>query len=131
MGAVGRLLVIEDTLDFLDALNEWFTHAGYDVDCAEDGNTGIARFFEHRPDVVLLDLRLPDLPGEDVFMHLHRLDEQVPIVILSANDDVTLAKELLQVGAFDYVRKPADLELIERIVAAALADGAGRMRHRA
>lgn len=117
---IGRLLIVEDNADLLDLLREHFSELGYGVDRAEDGNQAIARFRDHHPDAVLLDLRLPDMDGETVFMTLKRIDGATPVIVVSANEDAHRAKELLKLGALDYVSKPIDFPHLERAVAAAV-----------
>jgi FixJ family two-component response regulator len=68
-----------------------------------------------------VDLRLPEMSGAEVFGQMRARDRTLPIVIISANEDVDLARTLLAQGAFDYVTKPFDLGYLERVVAAALA----------
>jgi DNA-binding response OmpR family regulator len=117
---IGRLLIVDDNIDLLDMLRDHFSELGYFVDRAEDGSQAIAKFRDHRPDAVLLDLRLPDMSGETVFQSLRRIDGATAIVVVSANEDANRAKELLKLGAFDYVSKPIDFPYLERAVAAAV-----------
>ncbi len=110
-----RVLVVEDDESYRFALESALRLEGYYVDVATDGVDGIRRFAEQTPDIVLLDLLLPDMYGTDVLRRMHAI-APVPILIISAVDaelDVVLGLEL---GAADYVTKPFRLrELVARM----------------
>ena len=76
----------------------------------------------YHPDAILLDLGLPGLPGHAVLRELQRLDPTVPVVIVTGNKDPELARGTLAAGAFDYLAKPFGLQVLERIVAAAIVE---------
>jgi signal transduction histidine kinase/ActR/RegA family two-component response regulator len=107
-GVARRLLYVEDTYPNLRLVEEVLqSRPSIELITASDGQLGLALAREHRPDAILLDLHLPDLPGEEVLMRL-RADEatrRIPVVILSA--DATRQREpLLAAGASAYLTKP-------------------------
>src|SRR5438128_638485 len=102
----GRLLVVDDTPAVREVLRDFFVDLGYSVALAADGLEGLAAIPLFHPDVVLLDLRMPELDGEDVFAALRLLDENLPVIIITASHDDELARHLLRRGAFDFVPKP-------------------------
>lgn len=110
-----RVLVVEDEESYRLALESALRLEGYHVEVATDGADGIARFTEHIPDIVLLDLLLPDTYGTDLLRRMHAI-APVPVLIISAVNaelDVVLGLEL---GAADYVTKPFRLrELVARM----------------
>jgi len=102
---VVRVLVIEDEVLCRDMLATALTREGYDVDVAKDGVEGLVRFATNRPDIVLLDMLLPDISGTDVCRRIQS-EAPTPVIMVSglgSEDDVVLALEL---GAADYVTKP-------------------------
>ena len=122
MGAVGvdaslRVLVVEDEESYRQALLSGLHQEGFEVELARDGVEGLHRFGDHPPDIVLLDLLLPGLPGIEVCRRM-AAQARVPIVIISAIGselDVVLGLEL---GAAGYVTKPFRLrELVARMQA--------------
>jgi len=115
---VNSLLFIEDDDAIRVALKLALEDEGYEVVEAPDGHTGLALFAEHEPDLVLLDLRLPDMSGFEVCRQL-RAASIVPIIIVTAQTDTYDLVAGLEVGADDYVTKPVvPKELAARIRAA-------------
>jgi DNA-binding response OmpR family regulator len=114
-GAVHTLLFIEDDDQIRLALRMALEDEGYDVVEAPDGGSGLQRFGEREPDLVLLDLRLPDLSGFDVCRAI-RAKSIVPIIIVTAQADTYDLVAGLEAGADDYVTKPVvPKELAARI----------------
>jgi two-component system, OmpR family, alkaline phosphatase synthesis response regulator PhoP len=113
-----RILVVEDDLSILTGLSLNLRYEGYEVVQAQDGPRGLQRALEDAPDLVVLDLMLPELNGYDVLRELRRRGSAVPVVVLSAKGmegDKILGLDL---GADDYVVKPFGLqELLSRIKA--------------
>jgi FixJ family two-component response regulator len=68
---------------------------------------------------------MPQVSGEEVLVQLQRLDSTLPVIMLTGNADEELALRLLKTGAFDYVAKPVQLDVLERIVSTAVAVGGG------
>ena len=120
-----RVLVVEDEPSFVEALRISLTREGYEVDTAADGRDGLHVFRDRKPDVVLLDLMLPGLPGLDVLRAIRR-DSSVPVIVVSAKDAEADIVAALELGADDYVTKPYSLrELIARVRAASRRSIAG------
>ena len=114
---MSRLLLIEDEESFGEALEYQLEREGYEVDRVTDGATGLERFNTNGADLVLLDLMLPGMGGEEVCKAIRR-SSNVPIIMLTAKDaefDKVLGLEL---GADDYVTKPFSArELLARVKA--------------
>jgi DNA-binding response OmpR family regulator len=121
--ADGQLLVVDDEHEITDLLQEHLRACGYAVDVAHDGLEALQLAAARRPDVVLLDITMPGPDGEAVLARLRAIDPTVAVVMLTGNDDEALARRLLRAGAFDYLPKPFQLEVLERVVAAAVAAG--------
>ncbi len=115
MRTVNTLLFIEDDDGIRLALRLALEDEGYTVHEAVDGEQGLAAFRQHEPDLVLLDLRLPDMSGFDVCRAL-RAESIVPIIIITAQTDTHDMVAGLEAGADDYVTKPVvPKELAARI----------------
>lgn len=106
------LLVIEDELDYRQLLEHSLRRAGYEVRWAVNGAEGLDALKRVRPDMVLLDLNLPDMDGYEVCRRI-RSDEQlgrVPIIMVTIQAEMQDAVKGLKSGADDYIHKPFDPE---------------------
>jgi DNA-binding response OmpR family regulator len=116
-----RVLIVDDDPQIVEVLEELLAELGYDRQSAGTGPEALRLVPEFRPDVVLLDLGLPDMPGQVVLERLRGTDPGLPVVMLTGNTDTELARRTLAQGAFDYVEKPFSLTRLEQVLAAALA----------
>jgi len=115
---VTRVLVIDDEPSILRALRINLTARNYEVSTASDGASGLAAVSRERPDVLILDLGLPDMEGTDV-IHGVRGWSSTPIIVLSVWDQEQQKVAALDAGADDYVTKPFGMdELLARLRAA-------------
>jgi len=118
---VASLLVIEDEALLGRQIARALAAAGHEVRVEASAAAGIAAFEASAPDLVLLDLRLPDQSGLDVLERLRALDAEPPVVLMTAYGSVADAVEAMRRGAADYLQKPLDLEelrlLVERVLA--------------
>ena len=113
-----RVLLIEDEDSVVEAIRVAFEREGLGVESAKDGRQGLERFRAHRPDLVLLDLMLPEVGGLDVLRAIRR-DSDVPVIVVSAKDAEADVVTALELGADDYVTKPYSIrELLARVRAA-------------
>lgn len=106
------IAIIDDDIHIGDMLAEVLTREGYEILRAYSGTEALYLLSQHKPDLVLLDLMLPGLSGEEVLPHM----KNIPVIILSAKIDVQDKVNLLLRGAADYMTKPFDTkELLARI----------------
>jgi two-component system, OmpR family, KDP operon response regulator KdpE len=118
-----RILVVDDDRQLLRALRINLTARGYDVVSAPDGATALAAASRQPPELVVLDLGLPDMDGVEVVEGL-RGWSTVPVIVLSARDQETSKVRALDAGADDYVTKPFGMDELLARVRAALRRGA-------
>jgi two-component system KDP operon response regulator KdpE len=119
MATKGKLLVIEDDVDLVRALEHYFSGADFDVLSALDGREGLKKLYDERPDLVVLDIAIPRLDGWQVIQRIRELSE-VPIIILTARIREEERVRGLKLGADDYVVKPFSLKELEARVEAVL-----------
>jgi two-component system, OmpR family, KDP operon response regulator KdpE len=121
-----RVLVVEDEPQLRFALRRYLEESGYQVRLAEDGTAAFAEFASFRPDIVLLDLMLPDSDGVEICKRI-RSTTDTPIVVLSALGDEKTKVLALDEGADDYLTKPFGMdELAARIRVALRHSGSNR-----
>ncbi len=110
-----HVLIVEDEKSFSEPLSFLLSREGYQVTIAADGNEALAALNKATPDLVLLDLMLPGIPGTEVCRQI-RATSNVPIIMLTAKDDEVDKVVGLELGADDYVTKPySKRELLARI----------------
>jgi two-component system OmpR family response regulator len=109
-GSSARLLVVDDEEALLDLLGDALRFAGYDVRTARSGFEALRAAADDRPDLLVLDVNLPDLDGFEVCQRLRRDGEDVPVVFLTARDDPSDLRTGFTRGGDDYVTKPFSLE---------------------
>lgn len=111
-----RILVVEDDLSILTGLSMNLRFEGYEVLQAQDGRTGLQKVLDEAPDLLVLDIMLPEMNGFEVLEELKKRGSLVPVVVLSAKGVETDRVMGLNLGADDYVAKPFGLqELLARI----------------
>jgi two-component system response regulator MprA len=123
-----RILVVDDERAVRDSLRRALTLEGYDVDLAADGDEALARLQSHEvnPDAVVLDVLMPGLDGLEVCRRLRATGSRVPVLMLTARDQVEDRVAGLDAGADDYVVKPFALEeLFARVRALLRRSGPG------
>ena len=112
---MSRILIVEDERKIARFLELELQHEGYEVETAGDGRTGLDKALNWKPDLIILDLMLPELSGIEVCRRL-RHESDVPIIMLTAKDDVSDKVMGLDMGADDYMTKPFAIEeLLARI----------------
>ncbi|MDB4951089.1 MAG: response regulator receiver [Gemmatimonadetes bacterium] len=121
-----RILVVEDNPDLAFGLRNNLEIEGYQVEVRGDGASGLARALEWAPDLLVLDLMLPEMDGYRVLHELRREGAAVPVLILTAKGDETDKVRGFRLGADDYVTKPFGLlELLARVEALLRRTAAG------
>jgi two-component system, OmpR family, KDP operon response regulator KdpE len=125
MNNVPHILVIDDELQILDTLRTILTEKQFKVTTASRGKAGLALAVTNEPDLIILDLGLPDMDGVEVCSRLREWT-QIPIIILSVRDSERDKVAALDMGADDYLTKPFGIEELLARVRVALRHSAGR-----
>ncbi len=121
-----KLLVIDDEMNICELLRTYFENEGYDVKTACDGAEGVSYFKLYEPDLVLLDIMMPNKDGFQVCREIREISANKPIIFVSAKDD-SFDKVLgLELGADDFVVKPFDMKELSARVKAVLRRYAAR-----
>ncbi|BCN28911.1 response regulator transcription factor [Anaeromicropila herbilytica] len=103
-----KILIIEDNKDVNQMLKETLVNDGYEVHSSYDGMSGLKELKLNQYDMLLLDIMLPYLSGDQILRELRTFSD-IPVIILSAKDMVSTKIDLLKLGADDYITKPFDL----------------------
>ncbi|MBN2178928.1 MAG: sigma-54-dependent Fis family transcriptional regulator [Deltaproteobacteria bacterium] len=110
---MSKILVIDDDSSICETLELYLTEEGYKVQTALTGTDGLNRFVETSPDVVILDIRLPDIDGFTVLEDLREENENVKVIMITAHHDMESTIEAMKGGAFDYIHKPVDVDELD------------------
>lgn len=117
---MATLLAVDDEPDILYALERDLATGSLQVLTARTAGEAIERVRQVWPDVVLLDVRLPDMTGLDALARIRQLDPHMPVLILTASADAETAIEAMKRGAFEYFLKPVNFQQLRDTVARAL-----------
>jgi CheY-like chemotaxis protein len=123
-----RMLVVDDEPELLEIFRAHF-EGRYQVDTAASGAAAVERFIRQRPDVVFLDINMPGTNGVEVLKLFRQTDAGIPVIMVTANNEIRIAEECLKEGAFSYVPKPFNLIYMDHM--AALATEQSRKRAQA
>jgi len=114
-----RLLFVDDEPLILEVLREHFK-GEYDVETALNGADALGAIIRARPDVVMLDITMPRMNGIEVLKDIKQIDDSIAVIMVTANEQVSLAAEALKLGAFGYVPKPFDFRYLDHMLATLL-----------
>jgi DNA-binding NtrC family response regulator len=102
------ILIVDDDPLILKTLSIHFSKNGFEVFKAEDGRAGLQRYSEALPDIVIMDIRLPDVDGLEALKRIREVNGKALVIIITAYDDMKTTVEAIKSGAFEYLVKPLD-----------------------
>ena len=113
---VSKILVVDDEPEVRKLMEHFLTGRGYQVRLAANGREGLAAIDSFAPDVVLLDMHMPEMDGLETLKELAVRAPGLPVIMVTVNEDVQTTSQLLQLGASDYVPKPFNLDYLEQAI---------------
>jgi len=122
-----NVLIVDDEQVVCDLLHEELTDRGFMCTTALDANTALSRLIARHFDVVLLDIRLPEISGMDLLQTIRSEYRDVTVIMVTAINEADTVVRALKLGAWDYVIKPFNLDRIEKSIRIALEAGEGGM----
>ncbi|HDN67913.1 MAG TPA: response regulator [Firmicutes bacterium] len=111
-----KVLIVDDEQEICSLLEEFLSQRGYAVVTATSGEEGISKFAVMKPDLVLLDIRMPDIDGLQVLKQIKQSDPQTGTIMITAIKDSDTVKQALTMGVNDYIVKPIDLNHLEKLL---------------
>jgi DNA-binding NtrC family response regulator len=105
-----KILVVDDELSIRESLCVWLQQDGYEVESAADGLKALAMSRETHYDIMLIDVKMPEMDGLSLLKNVRENDPDIAIVMMTAHGDIRDAVEAMKLGAYDYLLKPFDLE---------------------
>ncbi len=111
-----KILVIDDEPEICSLLKEFLSQRGYAVATATSGEEGISKFQAVKPDMVLLDIRMPDIDGMQVLRHIKQSNPRTGTIMITAVKESDTVRQALTTGVNDYIVKPIDLNQLEKLL---------------
>jgi len=121
-----RILVVDDEVDVCCALKEFLSLKEYEAETAFDGPTALKKVQEFNPHIVLLDIMMPGMGGIDVLKEIRNINPKIGIIMTTAVTDEKIAESAIQLGAYDYITKPLDLNYLETVLMVKMIDIIGQ-----
>jgi len=115
-----KILVVDDQEQVADTVVEIMSRAGYSATAAYGGMEAVKRFQEGDYQLVITDLKMPEVDGMDLLKTVKGIDEKVPVIVVTGYGTVKKAVEAIKIGAYDFIEKPVDRDKLELIVKRAL-----------
>ena len=106
---MAQILIIDDERSIRNTLKDILEYEEHKVDLAEDGPSGLESFKQNKYDLVLCDIKMPEMDGTEVLSQLTELNSDVPVVMISGHGNIETAVETIKKGAYDFISKPLDL----------------------
>jgi len=111
-----RVLLADDEVDFTDNTKTLLEHRGYDVTAVNSGDSAIRTLGQEKYDVMVLDLKMPGMDGISTLKEIKKLNFSTQILVLTGHGAINTALEAMELGAYDYLTKPCDIdELTEKL----------------
>jgi len=106
-----RVLMVDDEAQFRETTKKLLNRRGFETILAENGEEAIEKLTEN-PDVIILDIKMPGMDGHEALREIRKLSPAVPVIMLTGHGATPSAREALEEGAFDYLAKPCDMDLL-------------------
>jgi DNA-binding NtrC family response regulator len=123
-----RVLIVDDDRDISSLLSALMDQEGLTSMMAHDGETALGMVARARPDMMLVDVKMPGIDGMEVLKRVRETNPHLPVILITAYAEVPASVAAMRAGAFDYLAKPFDHSEVVRVVRAALAEGERRRR---
>ncbi len=121
-----RILIVDDEAGMREFLSILLEREGFQVECAQDGDEALRAVQQARFDLIVSDLRMPTLDGVRLLEGLHKIQPEIPVILITAYASADSAIEAMKLGAYDYLTKPFRVEEIKAVIARALEAKASR-----
>ena len=117
-----KVLVVDDNKDFADSLGNYLTESGFQVRSMTDANKALKEFRKRIYHVVLLDLKMPEISGEDLLKQMKRIDSDVSVIVITAYPSIESAVATTKLNSYAYVTKPFDMDKLVTLINEAIAE---------
>ncbi len=117
-----KILVVDDDLAVCSMLEEFLNGKGYQASVALSGQEGLEKLEKEKPQIVLLDIKMPHMDGIETLKKIREVNKEVGVVMITAVKENEVARKCIELGAYDYIVKPLGLEYLENVLLVKLLD---------
>ncbi len=107
-----KVLLVDDEVEFVNTLGQRLKMRNLHVDTVYDGHQALSFITKTEPDVIVLDLKMPGLYGIDVLREIKKINRHIQVIVLTGHGSEKDEEEARKLGGFDFLRKPADIDLL-------------------
>ena len=100
------ILIVDDEKSIIETLSSILEDEGYDVVTASSGEKGLKMFSKYNPNIILLDIWMPDMDGIETLKQIRAKDKDVSIIMISGHSNIDTAVQAIKLGAYDFLEKP-------------------------
>ena len=111
-----KILTVDDEIEICNIFYDFFTPKGHEVIKATSGKEAIEKVKAEKPDLVFLDIRMPQMDGIEVLKQIKTIDKSITVIMVTVLKDEETAKKAIKLGACDYVTKPLSFDYLEKAV---------------
>ncbi len=111
-----KIMIVDDEPDVCDFMGRFLSREGYEVLSANNGQEAIDKCKTHKPNIILLDIRMPRMDGIECLKKIKEADKDVGVIMTTMVEDEETAKKALELGAYDYITKPISLDYLKACV---------------
>ncbi len=115
-----KILIIDDNPEVLETLSDVLENEGYEILTFNSGKEAIAQTAEEKPQVILLDINIPDINGIEILRRIKKIDRDIPIIMITAYGSMDSVIQAMRLGAYDYLNKPFNLDKMKILIKRAL-----------
>ena len=120
-----KILVVDDEPDFSRLFASVLSEMGYEVSTASGGRQGLVKIRENPPDILFLDVKMPQVDGLECLRRIRKTKRKFVIVVMTAYGDIESARKAMRLGADEYISKPFDLDDLKHLVGELIREPAG------
>jgi DNA-binding NtrC family response regulator len=125
MAMNSKILVVDDEPDFSRLFASVLTEMGYEVSTASGGRQGLVKIRENPPDILFLDVKMPQVDGLECLRRIRKNKRKFVIVVMTAYGDIESARKAMRLGADEYISKPFDLDDLKHLVGELIGEPVG------
>ena len=121
---MGKVLIVDDSMFSRSMIKKLVKNIGHEAIEAVNGNDGVSKIIDEKPDIVITDLLMPEMDGIGLLAAVKEQNLGVPVVVVSANVQDTVRQQCLELGAAEFFNKPPDKEKLQKYLEESLMKGA-------